>query len=165
MRVFAIVAVAACQAAAPAPALHNASAPVARPTASEDTCALVAAMLAIDSQAFQDLYANKKCGLGIALHDPLVVDLKAPPVLRSPGTACPGRRFELFDGDRDLQGAIIELVIYSKAPPWKFMATVQQPNLAPDPEGGFVGRDSYCHLIEGVVERTDRGWHAREQPQ
>ena len=44
---------------------------------SDDACALVDAMLAIDSRAYQDLYANKRCGLDVALHEPLVIDVAA----------------------------------------------------------------------------------------
>jgi hypothetical protein len=162
-RAFAIVVAGCSAAAAPAPAVRNASAPVAASRASEDTCALVAAMLAVDDKSFQELYANKKCGLDIPLHDPLVVHLEAPAALMSSGTTCPGRRFQLFQGDPDLQGAIIELVVFPHGAAWGFMATVDQPNLAPDPEGGFDVIESYCHDIDGVVERSVRGWRAYVQ--
>jgi hypothetical protein len=160
----AVVAAGCTSAAAPAPAVHNASAPVAASRASEDTCALVAAMLAIDSGPYQELYANRECGVGAALHDPLVVDLQAPVALMSSGTTCPGRRFELFHGERDMPGAIIELRLVPEGAGWRFMATVVEPNPPVNPDGGFDVSTNYCHAMAGVVERTDHGWHASVRP-
>jgi hypothetical protein len=130
---------------------------------SDDACALIDAMLAIDSPAYQELYANKRCGLDVPLHDPLVIDLQAPRTLVAPGAACAGRRFRLFHGERDLQGAIIELRLVPAGAAWSFMATVVQPNLAPSPEGGFDASENYCHLANGLVERRDHGWYAFER--
>jgi hypothetical protein len=120
-------------------------------------------MLVIESRAYQDLYANKRCGLDVAPHEPLVIDVQAPPSLFPPRTACAGKRFEMFHGERDLQGAIIELRLVPAGDAWSFMATVVQPNLEPSPDGGFDASENYCHVANGIVERRNHRWRAFER--
>jgi hypothetical protein len=92
-----------------------------------------------------------------------VIDVQSTVELVTPTTTCPARRYQLFHGERDLQGAIIELQVAPTGSTWAFSATVVQPNLHPDPEGGFSVIESYCHVIGGVVERGGHGWHAFER--
>jgi hypothetical protein len=159
LRALAVVVAACHPGAAPAPVLHNAGAPT---HADDDACALVDAMLAIDNRAYQELYANRECGVAAPLHDPLVVDVREPKSLFPPGMTCRGRRYQLFHGEQDLRGAIIEFRVVPKAPGWTFMATVVEPNPLILPGGGFDDGTNYCHAAFGMVVRRNHGWYAYE---
>jgi hypothetical protein len=160
-RVLALVVASCHSAAAPVP-VHNSSARAARPTASEDACALIDAMLAIDNHAYQELYANRECGVDAPLHHPLVIDVREPTSLFPRGLTCPGRRYQLFHGEQDLRGAIIEFRVVPHGSAWSFMATVVEPNPPSNPDGSFDVVDNYCHAGFGIVERTAHGWHSYE---
>jgi len=135
----------------------------AAPRAAGDTpdgpCALVDAMLAIDSPVYQKMYAGASCGDESAGRTPRIVDVNAPPSLVPPTTSCPGHAFRLFHGERDVQGMIVKLDVFPNGTTWNFMASLRQPNPTPTPDGGFDSAETYCHAVKGFVEKRDGRWH------
>jgi hypothetical protein len=129
---------------------------VTAPRAADGPCDLIQAMLAIDSPAYQKMYEGASCGG--PMHRPLIVQVDAAEDLFPKATTCPGRSFEIFHGDPDVQGMIVQLLFIPDGAQWNVMASLDQPNPTPTADGGFDSAETYCHAVTGFVERRDGGW-------
>lgn len=113
-------------------------------------------MLRIDNVHYQEFFRGKCSSAGLA--HPVVVDVQALSLVPA-DTRCDGRSFRLYRGE-----PIDELILRLSVQPdgqqqWHFTATMFQPALKPNPDGGFDSIDSYCAVVGGFVELRAGSWH------
>jgi hypothetical protein len=137
-----------------APAPTTSSVANANPIRADGPCDLVEAMLSIENPHYQDFYKGKCSSRGPT--QPVVVDVQAPSLVPA-DSRCDGRAFRLYRGE-PIDEPIVRLSLKPDGALWRFTATMFQPALKPNPEGGFDSIDSYCAVKGGFVELRDGAW-------
>lgn len=152
-----VVVFAACASSTEAP-----SAPIdvprntARSDLREDACEMLAAILAVPE--YQRFYRGVSCG---DERQRLLVKVVALPSVVPPETNCPRHEFDVFHGERDVQGAV--LVIGVGADPagdYRFSGWYEQPNPTVNPDGSIDAANYYCGLLGSKLEKRNGRWIA-----
>ncbi len=138
-----------CRSSAPQP-VANTTPGVDR----SDPCELIQAMLTVDNDAYQKIYA----GCGDEKRSTVVVDVRAPASLVPPNTACSGRSFSVFHGEPEVHGLIVRLDLFASGHSWNFHASRYQPNPTVTGDGHIESTQSFCHAVGGFAEWTGTSW-------
>jgi hypothetical protein len=75
-----------------------------------------------------------------------------------PGTACPGRRFRIYDGDPSVTYMIPVLHLRRDGDAVGGGVTSLQPHPVANPDGSFDDAMSYCGVFGGYAALRDGRW-------
>lgn len=130
----------------------------ATPTAqrSPDSCDAIDAMLAIDSAAYQGIYAG--CDGGAT--NKRVIDVRAPASFLARDARCEGHGFRFLRDVPDVQGMVVRLNVFPVGTRWGFEAWSDEPNPPYNDDGSFDVIQTHCIAGRGRVEWTGERWRA-----